>query len=151
MDPKLGSEFDKEEARRLIRVALLCTNASPVLRPTMSEVVSMLEGQTAVLEVVSDPGIYGDDWGSDVRFKPLKAYHQQAQNKNSATEKQDGNSSQMTRNEPSVSTASAHDLYQKIPESLIESGYDLYQISPESMNLSDMSSLISHHSASTLH
>jgi hypothetical protein len=44
VDPKLGSEFNKEEAIRMIKVALLCTNPSPALRPTMSAVVSMLEG-----------------------------------------------------------------------------------------------------------
>jgi len=41
VDPKLQSEFNKEEAERMIKAALLCTNASPSLRPAMSEVVSM--------------------------------------------------------------------------------------------------------------
>jgi hypothetical protein len=48
VDPKLQSEFNKEEAERIIKLALLCTNASPSLRPAMSEVVSMLEGQTNI-------------------------------------------------------------------------------------------------------
>ncbi|XP_050290700.1 probable leucine-rich repeat receptor-like serine/threonine-protein kinase At3g14840 isoform X2 [Quercus robur] len=60
VDPKLGSEFNKEEAVRMIKVALLCTNPSPALRPNMSAVVSMLKGQTAVHELVMDPSIYGD-------------------------------------------------------------------------------------------
>ncbi|PON46971.1 Tyrosine-protein kinase [Parasponia andersonii] len=66
MDPKLGSEFDKEAAEKVIKVALLCTNASPVLRPTMSEVVSMHEGQTTVEEVFFDPADYDDDLGNDI-------------------------------------------------------------------------------------
>ncbi|KAL0011467.1 hypothetical protein SO802_006575 [Lithocarpus litseifolius] len=60
VDPKLGSEFNKEEAVRMIKVALLCTNPSPALRPNMSAVVSMLKGQTAVHELGMDPNIYGD-------------------------------------------------------------------------------------------
>ncbi|XP_010272733.1 PREDICTED: probable LRR receptor-like serine/threonine-protein kinase At1g07650 isoform X2 [Nelumbo nucifera] len=56
VDPNLGSEFSTEEAMVMLNVALLCTNASPTLRPTMSQVVSMLEGQTAVQDLLSDPG-----------------------------------------------------------------------------------------------
>lgn len=66
MDPKLGSEFNKEEAEKVIKVALLCINASPVLRPTMSEVVSMHEGQNTVEEVFFDPADYDDDLGNDI-------------------------------------------------------------------------------------
>jgi hypothetical protein len=68
VDPKLGSNFSKEEAVRIIKVALLCTNPSPTLRPTMSAVVSMLEGRTVVRELIMDPSIYGDE----LRFKALK-------------------------------------------------------------------------------
>ncbi|KAJ8616582.1 hypothetical protein MRB53_035954 [Persea americana] len=55
VDLKLGPEFNKEEATRMINVALLCTNSSPTLRPTMSAVVRMLEGQAVIEEVVSNP------------------------------------------------------------------------------------------------
>ncbi|KAK3405535.1 hypothetical protein EUGRSUZ_K01762 [Eucalyptus grandis] len=48
VDPRLGSHFDKEEALALIKVALVCTNVTPALRPPMSSVVSMLEGKVAV-------------------------------------------------------------------------------------------------------
>ncbi|XP_042940492.1 probable LRR receptor-like serine/threonine-protein kinase At1g07650 isoform X2 [Carya illinoinensis] len=68
VDPRLGSNFSKEEAARMVKVALLCTNPSPALRPTMSAVVSMLEGQTATHELVMDPSIYGDE----LRFKALR-------------------------------------------------------------------------------
>ncbi|XP_031120578.1 probable leucine-rich repeat receptor-like serine/threonine-protein kinase At3g14840 isoform X1 [Ipomoea triloba] len=54
MDPKLGSNYDKEGALRMIKVALLCTNPSPVLRPSMSTVVKMLEGHDDILEYKSD-------------------------------------------------------------------------------------------------
>nr|GME07049.1 probable leucine-rich repeat receptor-like serine/threonine-protein kinase At3g14840 [Ipomoea batatas] len=54
MDPRLGSNYDKEGALRMIKVALLCTNPSPVLRPSMSEVVKMLEGHDDIIEYKSD-------------------------------------------------------------------------------------------------
>jgi len=74
VDPKLQSEFNKEEAERMIKAALLCTNASPSIRPAMSEVVSMLEGQTCIPEVTSDPSIYDDD---DLHSKRVKGHYQQ--------------------------------------------------------------------------
>ncbi|KAI5331407.1 hypothetical protein L3X38_021533 [Prunus dulcis] len=61
VDPRLGSDVSEEEAIRMIKVALLCINAAPALRPTMSAVVSMLEGRTAVHELVTDPSTYGDE------------------------------------------------------------------------------------------
>lgn len=56
VDPDLGSEYSSEEVMVMLNVALLCTNASPTLRPTMSQVVSMLEGKTVVQDLLSDPG-----------------------------------------------------------------------------------------------
>ncbi|XP_058092181.1 probable LRR receptor-like serine/threonine-protein kinase At1g56140 isoform X1 [Magnolia sinica] len=54
IDPTL-SEFDKGEALRMIGVALLCTQTSPVLRPPMSRVVAMLLGDVEVSSVTSRP------------------------------------------------------------------------------------------------
>ncbi|KAK9050328.1 hypothetical protein SSX86_030701 [Deinandra increscens subsp. villosa] len=50
IDPRLGSDFNNKEAMRMMNIALLCTNQSPALRPTMSEVVNMLEGHSKVKE-----------------------------------------------------------------------------------------------------
>ncbi|OMO82762.1 hypothetical protein COLO4_22842 [Corchorus olitorius] len=61
VDPRLGTEFNEEEAMRMIKVALLCTNSSPALRPVMSEVVNMLEGRIHVPELIMDPSIFRDD------------------------------------------------------------------------------------------
>ncbi|KAK2994747.1 hypothetical protein RJ640_031020 [Escallonia rubra] len=57
----LGSSFNQEEAIRMIKVALLCTNPSPALRPIMSAVVGMLQGHISVQELNMEPSIYGDD------------------------------------------------------------------------------------------
>ncbi|KAA0051101.1 putative LRR receptor-like serine/threonine-protein kinase [Cucumis melo var. makuwa] len=55
------SEFSKEEVKRVIGVALLCTQTSPGLRPSMSRVVAMLTGDIEVATVTSKPG-YLTDW-----------------------------------------------------------------------------------------
>ncbi|XP_073107620.1 probable LRR receptor-like serine/threonine-protein kinase At1g56140 [Elaeis guineensis] len=60
VDPSLSS-FNQEEAIRIINVAFLCTQASPMLRPPMSRVVAMLAGDTEVGEVTTKPG-YLTDW-----------------------------------------------------------------------------------------
>ncbi|KAH7545047.1 hypothetical protein FEM48_Zijuj01G0051900 [Ziziphus jujuba var. spinosa] len=73
VDPKLESDFNKEEVVRVIKVALLCTNSSPALRPTMSAVLSMLEGHTVVPELIMDPSIYGDP----SRLEAIKEHFEQ--------------------------------------------------------------------------
>ncbi|XP_031270202.1 probable LRR receptor-like serine/threonine-protein kinase At1g56130 [Pistacia vera] len=60
VDPTL-TEFDENEALRVIAVALLCTQASPMLRPPMSRVVNMLTGDIEVGAVTSKPS-YLSDW-----------------------------------------------------------------------------------------
>ena len=54
VDKSLGSDFNEAEAIVMIKVALLCTSITPTLRPTMSSVLSMLEGRTSVQEVVPE-------------------------------------------------------------------------------------------------
>lgn len=45
VDRNLNNDYDSQEVEMMIQVALLCTQASPEDRPTMSEVVRMLEGE----------------------------------------------------------------------------------------------------------
>ena len=59
-----SSKFNEEEVKRLIGVSLLCTQASPTFRPSMSHVVAMLFGDIEVSTVTSRPG-YLTDWKYD--------------------------------------------------------------------------------------
>ena len=59
IDEGLGSEVNIKEAEILVKVALLCTNASPSC--IMSEVVSMLEGRMTVPNMIPEPSSYSDD------------------------------------------------------------------------------------------
>ena len=61
VDPKLEGEFNSLEAGRMIKVALVCTNATPSLRPLMSEAVKMLEGEMEIPQIMSGPAVYGHD------------------------------------------------------------------------------------------
>ncbi|KAF3792434.1 putative LRR receptor-like serine/threonine-protein kinase [Nymphaea thermarum] len=67
VDPTL-TEYDEEEALRVIRVALLCTQASPSLRPRMSRVIAMLSRDIEVDAATSRPA-YLTDW----QFKDISS------------------------------------------------------------------------------
>lgn len=68
VDETLKSEVNKEEAETMIKVAMLCTNASPTIRPSMSEVVNMLEGRMSIPDIVPEPSGYTED----LRFKAMR-------------------------------------------------------------------------------
>ncbi|CAK9171517.1 unnamed protein product, partial [Ilex paraguariensis] len=78
IDQRLGSKVNKEEAERMVKVALLCTNASPSLRPIMSEVVSMLEGRMSIPDLIPEPSSYTED----LRFKAMRDFRQEKQTQN---------------------------------------------------------------------
>ncbi|KAL0407104.1 UNVERIFIED_CONTAM: putative LRR receptor-like serine/threonine-protein kinase [Sesamum latifolium] len=60
VDPTLP-KYDANTVKKIIDVALLCTQASPALRPSMSRVVAMLTGDVQVPSITSRPG-YLTDW-----------------------------------------------------------------------------------------
>lgn len=45
VDRNLGGVYNLEELEKVTQIALLCTHMDPDQRPTMSEVVQMLEGE----------------------------------------------------------------------------------------------------------
>ncbi|KAJ0451425.1 putative protein kinase RLK-Pelle-DLSV family [Helianthus annuus] len=53
-DERLESTINKQEAETVVKVALLCTYNSPTMRPSMPEVVNMLDGSTRVPEIVPE-------------------------------------------------------------------------------------------------
>ena len=75
MDPGLGSDYSKIEAMRMLNLALLCTNPSPTLRPSMSSAVRMLEGQIPV----QAPIVKRSAMNQDARFKAFELLSQDSQ------------------------------------------------------------------------
>lgn len=65
VDPRLESNYNKEEVAAAINLALLCTNAVATERPSMSTVVSILEGKNSSgFDFVSDSSISKDKMNS---------------------------------------------------------------------------------------
>ena len=60
VDPRL-SEFNEEEIKRVVGISLLCTQASPMLQPSMSCVVVVLSGDIKVDSLTSKPA-YLVEW-----------------------------------------------------------------------------------------
>lgn len=103
VDPRLSSKFQAEEAMVMINVALLCTNVTPSLRPTMSSVVRMLEDRT-VHEVVSDSSELLDD----MKTKAMQEFYQQTKgNKTLETQSQSTSVDRLWTDSPTSVT----DLY----------------------------------------
>lgn len=91
VDEALGSEVREEEAEMMVKIAILCTNASPSLRPTMTEVVSMLEGRQPTPDINLEPNTHNED----IRFKAIKDFRQEKNQ--SSTGKQIQNSTAGTK------------------------------------------------------
>ncbi|KAL3733929.1 hypothetical protein ACJRO7_023305, partial [Eucalyptus globulus] len=81
VDQRLGSHFDEKEVLAMIKVALLCTNATAALRPPMSFVVSMLEGKAAVPVLDSEGAIITEETIEAMR-KHFKGDEDQAVDEN---------------------------------------------------------------------
>uniref|UniRef100_A0A6N2LI16 non-specific serine/threonine protein kinase n=1 Tax=Salix viminalis TaxID=40686 RepID=A0A6N2LI16_SALVM len=75
VDPRLGSSYSKEEAMKMLHLALLCTNQSPSLRPLMSSVVRMLEGNIPVKAPIINHG----STDQEARFKAFQLLSQDSQ------------------------------------------------------------------------
>ncbi|KAL3739800.1 hypothetical protein ACJRO7_021119 [Eucalyptus globulus] len=112
VNEKLKAEVNEEEAKIMIKVALLCTNASPSLRPMMSEVVNMLEGKMAVPDVIPEPSTYCED----LRFKAMRDLRKHGQQQ-SHTECQTQNSTTINTLRSSSSTLS-QDLFEVNQDSI---------------------------------
>ncbi|XP_039116091.1 probable LRR receptor-like serine/threonine-protein kinase At1g53430 [Dioscorea cayenensis subsp. rotundata] len=68
VDKSLGANFSEKEALQMLNLALACTNPSPSLRPTMSAVVSILDGKHTMPTSFVKPVVSSSD---DARFKAL--------------------------------------------------------------------------------
>ena len=94
----------------MITIALLCTNSSSTLRPTMSAVVSMLEGRTDVQSHISVPNLSSDDLDTKAIRSHRQQIHSQEQNLSQ--------SQSISIDGPqTASSASASDLYPIIMDS----------------------------------
>ncbi|CAL5041134.1 unnamed protein product [Urochloa decumbens] len=61
VDPRLGGEYDGEEAKRVAFVASLCIRAPATWRPSMTEVLELLEGGEIQQDRWAMPEVTADD------------------------------------------------------------------------------------------
>ncbi|PPR81260.1 hypothetical protein GOBAR_AA39454 [Gossypium barbadense] len=104
VDPRLGSNYNKEEVMTMINVAFLCTDVNAATRPAMSSVVSMLEGKASVQEFETDSSRFGDRSSSRAMMKKLYQHLEE----NRAPESQ---THSLSTAGPWTSSSSAADLY----------------------------------------
>ncbi|XP_074319314.1 cold-responsive protein kinase 1-like isoform X2 [Silene latifolia] len=61
VDEAFREDLDVEEANRFLKIALLCTQKIPNLRPNMSTVVRMLQGEEDISDTsITEPGILSE-------------------------------------------------------------------------------------------
>ncbi|KAK1582508.1 hypothetical protein Q3G72_015716 [Acer saccharum] len=74
VDASLNGDYNIEEAHRYLKIALLCTQDMPKLRPSMSTVVKMLTGEIDVNEEkISKPGLLSELLGLKVNKSQKKS------------------------------------------------------------------------------
>ncbi|KAI3809626.1 hypothetical protein L1987_19222 [Smallanthus sonchifolius] len=76
VDPKLGSEYDIPEMMVVINLALLCTAISPTNRPTMSWVVSMLEGRIVPKTFIAEQSVSMTEMDHHKMMKQLESMNE---------------------------------------------------------------------------
>ncbi|KAF6173329.1 hypothetical protein GIB67_027024 [Kingdonia uniflora] len=81
VDPIL-EKYSKKEALRMLNIALLCTNSSPTLRPSMSAVVSMLDGKIPVQAPLVNRHLEGEE----ARFRTFEQLSQDSQTQSHSME-----------------------------------------------------------------
>jgi len=106
VDERLGSEVNPTETKHVVRVALLCTNPSPSLRPTMSEVVNMLEGRMSIPDVIPE----GNTFSEDLRFKSMRDIHQNKEGHSVSTSRTDSSTGVRTHSTPSTFGNDIHEI-----------------------------------------
>ncbi|KAJ0264080.1 leucine-rich repeat receptor-like serine/threonine-protein kinase [Hirschfeldia incana] len=111
VDPRLGTDYNREEAMTMIHIGILCTSQVPSERPSMSTVVSMLEGSSTVsveklLEASFNKGNEKDEESVREMKKHYAMINEEEMNMLDHTFSTDG-----PFTSSSTSTANASDLY----------------------------------------
>ncbi|KAI4332446.1 hypothetical protein L6164_017355 [Bauhinia variegata] len=120
VDERLGSEVNPNEAEVMAKTALLCTNASPSLRPKMSEVVNMLEGRMSIPEVTPELSVFASE---DVRFRAIREIHQHRMIESSRqSQTEDFSMQSQSQDSTEVRSVSSSSVF----------GHDLHEIQTES-------------------
>lgn len=107
VDPALDEKYDEGEVVIVLKLGLLCSAASPVARPSMRQVVTYLEGEGGLPEVLSTPVSYDRDNGEDYGFDEIVGSYGwtsfEKGNRSSAMENRDGITGSASFSTPPIS------------------------------------------------
>ncbi|EHA8588899.1 putative L-type lectin-domain containing receptor kinase IV.1 [Cocos nucifera] len=53
-DARLGGDYDPEEVELILKIGLLCSHPAPAARPTMRQVIQLLDGDLSLPEILED-------------------------------------------------------------------------------------------------
>ncbi|EEF37838.1 ATP binding protein, putative [Ricinus communis] len=105
VDPRMGTNYDKNQVMTMINVALQCASVSSVARPAMSSVVSILEGKTTVQDLVLDDSNVSHD---EKKIEAMRKHFQH----NIESQTSESQTQSMSLDGPwTGSSSSAGDLY----------------------------------------
>ena len=115
VDSRLGTDINDREIIVTIEIDLLCTSVSPAARPSMSTVVSMMEGR------VKDQKLTPDSSVSGAKVKEISDEHYRLTTFNESQLQSTSSDRPLTASPASApftaSSASASDLYPINPKS----------------------------------
>ncbi|PIN17081.1 Serine/threonine protein kinase [Handroanthus impetiginosus] len=63
VDERMKGDFDRNEVLMVLKLGLMCSSNEPLARPSMRQVVSYLEGEVEIQEVLRAPGACPDEGG----------------------------------------------------------------------------------------
>ncbi|KZV27635.1 L-type lectin-domain containing receptor kinase S.4-like [Dorcoceras hygrometricum] len=61
VDPKMKGHFDESEVLMVLKLGLMCSGNEPSGRPSMRQILSYMEHEIEMPEIVKVPGVGGDD------------------------------------------------------------------------------------------
>ncbi|KAG2246291.1 hypothetical protein Bca52824_085919 [Brassica carinata] len=118
VDSRLGTDYNREEAMTMINIGILCTSQVPSDRPSMSTVVSMLEGSSTVdVEKLLEASFSRGNVKDEESVRAMKKHYAiiSGEEMTSMTDQSINTYGPFTS--ASTSTANASDLYPLKPDS----------------------------------
>ncbi|CAA7024958.1 unnamed protein product [Microthlaspi erraticum] len=112
VDSRLGTDYNREEAMTMIQIGMLCTSQVPTDRPSMSTVVSMLEGSSTVdVEKLLEASFNRGNEKDEESVRAMKSHYAMISGEEVTTTTNQTMSSNGPFTSSSTSTANAGDLY----------------------------------------
>uniref|UniRef100_A0A1J3DPZ4 non-specific serine/threonine protein kinase n=1 Tax=Noccaea caerulescens TaxID=107243 RepID=A0A1J3DPZ4_NOCCA len=112
VDPRLGTDYNRGEVMTMIQIGMLCTSQVPTDRPSMSTVVSMLEGSSTVdVEKLLEASFNRGNEKDEESVRAMKSHYAMISGEDVTTTTNQTMSTDGPFTSSSTSTANVSDLY----------------------------------------